>query len=83
MIDVSIRVLHPPGFELDQLIRLKVIEDTWPAYYLSGITWITDPKHEMAFSFLAYGNEASIGTQYCCVVLFAVIPPSGKRNIQP
>ncbi|KAF7596013.1 hypothetical protein BBP40_003793 [Aspergillus hancockii] len=53
----------------------------WPAYYLPGITWITEPKHaEMAFSHLAHGNEASLSTQYSCAAILAVIPPVSQRD---
>ncbi|KAL4884962.1 hypothetical protein BJY04DRAFT_214846 [Aspergillus karnatakaensis] len=63
------------GTDLDDVVR-----DIWPAAYLPGITWITEPKHEeMAFSQIAYGNEASIGTRYSCAAILAVIPPAEKR----
>ncbi|KAL2865967.1 2OG-Fe(II) oxygenase [Aspergillus lucknowensis] len=68
---------HDEGYEAD---LDEVVQDVWPAYYLPGITWITEPKHEeMAFSQIAYGNEASIGTRYSCAALLAVIPPSAQR----
>ncbi|OJJ42556.1 hypothetical protein ASPZODRAFT_76473 [Penicilliopsis zonata CBS 506.65] len=52
----------------------------WRSCHLPGITWITEPKHqEMAFSYIAYGNEASIGTQYSCAAILAVIPPFDRR----
>ncbi|KAL3469173.1 hypothetical protein BJX99DRAFT_241925 [Aspergillus californicus] len=69
---------HDYGYdaELDEVTRA-----VWPAYYLPGITWITDPKHEdMAFSQISYGNEASIGTRYSCAAILAVIPPAEKRR---
>ncbi|KAI9372812.1 hypothetical protein BJX61DRAFT_533642 [Aspergillus egyptiacus] len=57
-----------------------VVQKDWPAYYLPGITWITEPKHEeMAFSQIVYGNEPSIGTRYSCAAILAVIPPSDQR----
>ncbi|KAL5342051.1 hypothetical protein BJX70DRAFT_386462 [Aspergillus crustosus] len=57
-----------------------VVRDIWPAYYVPGITWVTEPKHEkMAFSQLTYGNEASIGIRYSCAAILAVIPPAEKR----
>ncbi|KAE8314353.1 hypothetical protein BDV41DRAFT_534150 [Aspergillus transmontanensis] len=59
----------------------EVLPHVWPAYYLPGITWLTEPKHEeMAFSQVTYGNEAGIGTRYSCAAIFAVIPPWDKRN---
>ena len=59
------------------------MRDKWPTYYLPAVTWITELKHkEMAFSYIAYGNKASVGTQYSCVSIFAVIPPSSQRNIR-
>ncbi|KAL2815226.1 hypothetical protein BDW59DRAFT_16821 [Aspergillus cavernicola] len=59
-----------------------VVREVWPAYYLPGITWVTEPKHEqMAFSQIAYGNEASIGTRYSCAAILAVIPPSDQRRL--
>ncbi|KAL2830432.1 hypothetical protein BJY01DRAFT_260876 [Aspergillus pseudoustus] len=60
--------------------RDELMKELWPAYHLPGITWITEPKHEeMAFSQIAYGNEASIGTRYSCAAILAVIPPSEER----
>ncbi|KAE8146975.1 hypothetical protein BDV25DRAFT_42831 [Aspergillus avenaceus] len=60
----------------------EVIQEVWPAYYLNGIAWLTDPKHEeMAFSQIAYGNEASIATRYSCAAILAVIPPLEQRTI--
>ncbi|KAE8137959.1 hypothetical protein BDV38DRAFT_245960 [Aspergillus pseudotamarii] len=58
-----------------------VLPHVWPAYYLPGITWLTEPKHEeMAFSQITYGNEAGIGTRYSCAAIFAVIPPWDQRG---
>ncbi|KAJ0422048.1 hypothetical protein BJY00DRAFT_311449 [Aspergillus carlsbadensis] len=58
-----------------------VVKEVWPAYHLPGITWITEPKHEeMAFSQVAYGNQASIGTRYSCAAILAVIPPAEQRS---
>ncbi|KAL4762839.1 2OG-Fe(II) oxygenase [Aspergillus foveolatus] len=58
----------------------RFIQTIWPVHYLPGITWITEPKHEkMAFSQIAYGNEASIGTRYSCAAILAVVPPAGQR----
>lgn len=57
-------------------------QQEYPSYWLSGITWVTERKHqEMAFTHLAYGNESSINIQYCCMALLVVIPPAEKRNI--
>ncbi|KAB8266161.1 hypothetical protein BDV32DRAFT_115206 [Aspergillus pseudonomiae] len=62
--------------EMDEVVR-----HVWPAYYLPGVTWITEPKHEeMAFSHVTYGNEAGIGTRYSCAAIFAVIPPWDRRD---
>ncbi|KAB8251585.1 hypothetical protein BDV35DRAFT_388152 [Aspergillus flavus] len=59
----------------------EVLPHVWPAYYLPGITWLTEPKHEeMAFSQVTYGNEAGIGTRYSCAAILAVIPPWDQRN---
>ncbi|KAL4922136.1 hypothetical protein BDW62DRAFT_197372 [Aspergillus aurantiobrunneus] len=56
------------------------LRNVWPVHYMTGITWITEPKHEeMAFSQIIYGNESSIGTRYSCAAILAVIPPSEKR----
>ncbi|KAL4799468.1 hypothetical protein BDV19DRAFT_400733 [Aspergillus venezuelensis] len=56
------------------------VQKVWPVQYLPGITWITEPKHEeMAFSHMAYGNEASMATRYSCASILAVIPPFEKR----
>ncbi|GLA46308.1 hypothetical protein AnigIFM63604_009780 [Aspergillus niger] len=61
----------------------EVANDIWPTYYLPGITWLTQPKHEeMAFSQISYGNEASLGTRYSCAAILAVIPPSSQRGQQ-
>ncbi|RDW86095.1 2OG-Fe(II) oxygenase [Aspergillus mulundensis] len=58
----------------------EVIQSIWPVQYLPGVTWITGPKHEeMAFSQIAYGNEASIGTRYSCAAILAVVPPAEQR----
>ncbi|KAL4906976.1 hypothetical protein BDW74DRAFT_130997 [Aspergillus multicolor] len=58
----------------------EVIQSIWPVQYLPGVTWITGPKHEeMAFSQIAYGNEASIGTRYSCAAILAVVPPAKER----
>ncbi|RAK95204.1 2OG-Fe(II) oxygenase [Aspergillus ibericus CBS 121593] len=62
----------------------EVSEDVWPAYYLPGITWITEPKHEeMAFSQIAYGNQAEVGSRYSCAAILAVIPPFSSRGNLP
>ncbi|KAL4739206.1 hypothetical protein BDV11DRAFT_170239 [Aspergillus similis] len=59
----------------------RIIQTIWPAHYLPGITWITEPRHEeMAFSEIAYGNEASIGTRYSCAAILAVVPPAEQRT---
>lgn len=64
-----------------RFIICQVIEAAWPSRRLSGITWIAYPKHkEMAFSYLAYGNQASIGTMYSCAAILAVIPPFAQRQ---
>ncbi|KAI9926316.1 hypothetical protein MW887_004080 [Aspergillus wentii] len=63
--------------ELDETAR-----DAWPNYYLPGITWINEPKHEeMAFNQIAYGNEASVGTRYSVAAILAVVPPSDQRAV--
>ncbi|PWY67615.1 hypothetical protein BO94DRAFT_503721 [Aspergillus sclerotioniger CBS 115572] len=55
--------------------------EVWPSYYLPGITWITEPKHEeMAFTHMTYGNEAGLGTRYSCAAILAVIPPFSVRS---
>ncbi|KAB8221096.1 hypothetical protein BDV33DRAFT_190689 [Aspergillus novoparasiticus] len=68
--------------ELGQEMPLdEVLPHVWPAYYLPGITWLTEPKHEeMAFSQITYGNQAGLGTRYSCAAIFAVVPPWDKRN---
>lgn len=52
----------------------------WPAQFIPGITWISDPLNkEMAFTYLAYGNEPSITTVYSCAVILAAVPPFDQR----
>ncbi|KNG90844.1 hypothetical protein ANOM_000988 [Aspergillus nomiae NRRL 13137] len=59
----------------------EVLHYVWPAYYLPGITWLTEPKHEeMAFSQVTYGNDAGLGTRYSCAAILAVIPPWDRRD---
>ncbi|KAL4987017.1 hypothetical protein BDW68DRAFT_178189 [Aspergillus falconensis] len=58
----------------------EIAQTIWPVQYIPGITWITEPKHEqMAFSQIAYGNEASIGTRYSCAAILAVVPSAKQR----
>jgi hypothetical protein len=53
----------------------------WPTYYLPGIVWINEPKHEeMAFSHVVYGNDAGVETRYSAAAIFAVIPPAKDRK---
>lgn len=60
---------------------LQVINDTWPNVSIPGITWINEPAHnEMAFSYIAYGNEASIGTMYSYAAILAIVPPFDERQ---
>ncbi|KAF9891102.1 hypothetical protein FE257_005038 [Aspergillus nanangensis] len=59
----------------------NVISDIWSSGSLPGIIWINKPAHkEMAFSYLAYGNEATIGTVYSNAAIIAVVPPFNKRS---
>ncbi|KAL2816979.1 hypothetical protein BJX63DRAFT_386943 [Aspergillus granulosus] len=59
---------------------VEAIRRLWASRKVPGITWVTDRQHEeMAFSYLAYGNEASIGTLYSAVAILAVIPPAEER----
>lgn len=54
----------------------------WKPLYHPSITWVVEPKHEeMAFSYLAYGNEASIATMYSHAAIIAVVPPFGQRRM--
>ncbi|KAJ5595152.1 uncharacterized protein N7459_001360 [Penicillium hispanicum] len=65
--------------EEEQLI--EVIHDTWPSTTMRGITWIVKPQHhQMAFSYLAYGNQCAIGTVYSYAAILAVIPPYHMRQ---
>jgi hypothetical protein len=60
---------------------LQAVDDLWPSLDIPGITWVTSLRHgEMAFSFVAYGNEASIKTLYSRVAILAVIPPAQERG---
>ncbi|KAL4866616.1 hypothetical protein BDV12DRAFT_210350 [Aspergillus spectabilis] len=69
--------IHDSGAEQD---LDHVVRDVWLACYLRWITWFTKPKHkEMALARAAYGNELSIGIQYSCAAVLAVIPPGEKR----
>ncbi|KAF9887164.1 hypothetical protein FE257_010418 [Aspergillus nanangensis] len=59
-----------------------VSQDVWPAWYLPGIVWINEPKHEeMALSQISFGNEAAVGTRYSCAAILAVIPPFDERPV--
>jgi hypothetical protein len=60
---------------------LQAVDNLWPSLDIPGITWVTSLRHgEMAFSFVAYGNEASIKTLYSRVAILAVIPPAQERG---
>lgn len=76
-----VRVLPFFGFMLPELTETyQIARDLWPFLRLPGITWLTEPKHqEMAFSFLAHGNEASVDTRYSCAAILAVIPTYAER----
>ncbi|RJE22355.1 hypothetical protein PHISCL_05297 [Aspergillus sclerotialis] len=66
----------------DEQTLVDVANIVWPGFYLPGITWITDPKHEeMAFTQIVYGNEASVGTRYSCAAILAVIPQFSERRL--
>ncbi|KAF3392552.1 hypothetical protein F1880_008831 [Penicillium rolfsii] len=57
-----------------------IMNRIWPAQFIPGITWISDPLNkEMAFTYLAYGNEASIATVYSCATIIAAVPPFNQR----
>ncbi|KAG2416014.1 hypothetical protein HFD88_007206 [Aspergillus terreus] len=59
----------------------EVVNATWPSVSIQGITWINEPAHkEMAFSYIAYGNEASIGTMYSYAAILAIVPPFDERK---
>ncbi|KAL3461651.1 hypothetical protein BJX64DRAFT_289064 [Aspergillus heterothallicus] len=59
----------------------EAIHEEWPFSNVPGITWITHAQYtEMAFSYVAYGNEASISTLYSSVAILAVVPPSDDRR---
>ncbi|KAL5366645.1 hypothetical protein BJX96DRAFT_161263 [Aspergillus floccosus] len=59
----------------------EIIDDTWPSVRIPGITWINEPAHdEMAFSYIAYGNEASIETMYSYAAILAIVPPFDERG---
>ncbi|KAJ5818509.1 hypothetical protein N7474_004100 [Penicillium riverlandense] len=60
----------------------KIIDSVnWPADRIPGITWIANPgNEELAFSYIAYGNQASLGSMYSCAAILAVIPPFDQRQ---
>ena len=48
---------------------------------LRGVTWMGRPgNQEKDFTYLAYGNEASVGTFYSCAAIIAHIPPFHIRE---
>jgi len=66
--------------EIDS-IPLQVAQEDWPHFYLSGITWITEPKYEeAAYSQVTYGNEALVVSRYSCAAIIASIPPWYERT---
>lgn len=53
----------------------------WSSSYVAGVTWINEPAHrEMALSYIAYGNEASIDTMYSSAAILVIIPPYEERQ---
>ncbi|KAJ5173142.1 hypothetical protein N7492_005735 [Penicillium capsulatum] len=59
----------------------QTLNSTWHGLYHPNITWIVEPAHrEMAFTYLAYGNESSIETLYSCAAIIAIIPPFSERG---
>ncbi|KAL4947100.1 hypothetical protein BDW69DRAFT_199901 [Aspergillus filifer] len=60
---------------------VEVLDRFWKNYHAKYITWISDPKHaKLALTYIAYGNEASVGTVYSHAAILAVIPPFDERN---
>ncbi|KAL2871859.1 uncharacterized protein BJX67DRAFT_376715 [Aspergillus lucknowensis] len=62
----------------------QVIDEEFPSDYVEDFTWISSPGHEeMAFSYVASGNMASIDTFYSRAAILAVIPPFEERKGLP
>ncbi|KAL2222651.1 hypothetical protein M432DRAFT_595402 [Thermoascus aurantiacus ATCC 26904] len=58
----------------------EFVKQLWLCNRLSGITWLTKPKHrEMALTHAAYGIEPSTTTYYSCAAIIAIIPPWDER----
>ena len=59
----------------------KNVMSNWSSNYVAGVTWFNEPAHrEMALSYIAYGNEASIDTMYSSAAILAIIPPFEERQ---
>ena len=58
---------------------LNLDKNGWKCKHRGGVIWIGSPAHKkLALTYLAYGNEASIGTIYSCAAMIAKIPPSER-----
>ncbi|KAJ5322019.1 Oxoglutarate/iron-dependent dioxygenase [Penicillium brevicompactum] len=71
---------HSDGDEQDDtLIEILMGGHRWDT--LRGVTWMGCPgNQEKDFTYLAYGNEASVGTFYSCAAIIAHIPPFHIRE---
>ncbi|PLN86495.1 hypothetical protein BDW42DRAFT_158595 [Aspergillus taichungensis] len=62
-------------------MTMEKVMSRWSSNFVAGVTWINEPAHrEMALSYIAYGNEASIDTMYSSAAILAIIPPFEERQ---
>ncbi|PLB36863.1 2OG-Fe(II) oxygenase [Aspergillus candidus] len=62
-------------------MTMEEVMSDWSSSYVAGVTWINEPAHrEMALSYIAYGNEASIDTMYSSAAILVIIPPYEERQ---
>ncbi|KAE8374846.1 hypothetical protein BDV26DRAFT_269247 [Aspergillus bertholletiae] len=58
----------------------QIVCNEWPHRRFPRITWLTSQKHwEEALSFIAYGNEPSVGISYSAAAILAKVPRWTKR----
>lgn len=63
----------------DDLDRICI---NWGGYYYGDVVWLSRMRHrELAIAYIAYGNDASMGTSYSGAALIIEIPPFLGRNI--
>ncbi|KAJ5344800.1 hypothetical protein N7452_002804 [Penicillium brevicompactum] len=61
------------------MIEILMSGHSWDT--LRGVTWMGHPgNQEEEFTYLAYGNEASVGIIYSCAAIIAHIPPFHIRE---